>query len=165
MRNRIFLLALAAVFLAGCSQTGQKELYINGKSIGGEVSSIKLAEGELAHSSVAIKNSLLQLAEIKRATHPQVRLPLPPNAKNIGMDKLASIDWTGPIEPLVRDVARVCGYKLRVLGKHPAVPVLVSVHEKNVPIVYILRNAGFQAGNRVNIVLYPRSKILELRYA
>ena len=123
------------------------------------------AQLQLTQSATAIQKSLFELAEIQQAVYPAAKLPNLPDADKLGMGHLASIDWTGPIGPLVKNVTKVTYYQLRVLGKPPAIPIIVTLDEKNVPIATILRNAAYQCGNRVNIVVYPRSRIIELRYA
>lgn len=119
----------------------------------------------MADAALEISDSLRQLAEIERATHPQARLPSPPAAEIIGMNQLASVEWTGPVGPLVDKIAKATSYKLRVLGKQPAIPILVSISAKDTPIADILRDTTFQCGDKANIVVYPASKTIELRYA
>ncbi|MCL5261667.1 MAG: DotD/TraH family lipoprotein, partial [Gammaproteobacteria bacterium] len=80
------------------------------------------------------------------------------------MDKIASIDWSGPVGPLVKKIATASNYKLRVLGTPPAIPILVSISAKDTPLADILRDATFQCGNKANIVVYPASRTIELRY-
>lgn len=123
------------------------------------------AELKLADSAVAVSDSLHQLAEIEKAKNPQARLPSPPSADLIGMNQLASLEWNGPIAPLVDKIAKATNYKARILGKQPAVPILISISAKDTPMADILRDATFQCGNKANIVVYPASKTIELRYA
>lgn len=123
------------------------------------------AESKLAESAIAVSDSLRQLAEIEKAKNPQARLPSPPSADIIGMSQLASLEWNGPVAPLVDKIAKATNYKVRVLGKQPAVPILLSISAKDTPMADILRDATFQCGNKANIVVYPASKTIELRYA
>ena len=80
------------------------------------------------------------------------------------MAQLASLDWSGPIEPLVRKIAASSDYKVRILGNQPSIPVIVQIHQTNVPLADILRNASFQTQNRADITVYPANKVIELRY-
>ena len=121
-------------------------------------------EAALAEAAVSVSSSLSKLAEIQQAVHPQAKLPEPPNAAKIGMADLASVDWIGPIEPLVRKIASASHYKLRVLGHAPAIPIIVSVTAKDTPLADILRDLGFQAEQQAGLVLYPSSRVIELRY-
>lgn len=122
------------------------------------------AEVKLSAAAESVSKSLAELAEIERATHPQAVLPSPMDPKMIGMDQLASIDWSGPIAPLMKKIAEISGYKLHVLGNQPGIPILVSITAKDTPLADILRDADFQCGNKAKIVVYPASKIIELRY-
>lgn len=159
MRMKLLITICAAVMLTGCAQQNQ-----NNSTLCNDPGT-KQAEMQLANSARTINKSLRELAQVQRATYPKAKMPPPPNARKIGMAHLASIDWSGPIQPLVKNIAKVTHYRLRVLGRAPAIPVLVSVNATNVPIATILRNAAFQCGNKVDIVVYPRRKIIELRYA
>ena len=125
----------------------------------------RAAETKLADAADSVSKSLRELAEIERATHPQAKLPSPVEPDLIGMGQLASIDWSGPIGPLVKKIADAAHYKVHVLGSNPAIPILVSISAKDTTLADILRDAGFQCGNKATIVVYPASKIIELRYA
>lgn len=123
------------------------------------------AEERLAQAASSISRSLAQLAEIERTTHPQKRMTSPVDPNMVGMGQLVSIDWSGPIGPLARKIARASNYKLNTLGTKPGVPVLVSISAKDTPLADVLRDANFQCGNKAKIVVYPASKVIELRYA
>jgi len=124
----------------------------------------RTAEVKLSSAAVSVSKSLAELAEIERASHPPVKLLSPVDADMIGMGQLTSIDWSGPIGPLAKKIAAACKYKLKVLGTSPSIPILVSIVAKDTPLADILRDANFQCGNKANIVVYPASKIIELRY-
>jgi defect-in-organelle-trafficking protein DotD len=163
MRTKIFLTIFLGLLLISCANSYKKG--IKGTSPFTTDATMQKAEIQLANSAQSIQDSLFELASIQKAVYPAVKLPGLPDADAIGMGHLASIDWTGPIEPLVKNVAKVTYYKVRVLGKEPAIPILVSLAEKHVPIASILRDAAYQCGDRANIVVYPRNRIIELRYA
>ena len=55
-------------------------------------------------------------------------------------------------------------YKLKVLGATPSIPVVVSITASNSVVADILKDAGLQAGKKANLVVYPGSRIIELRY-
>jgi defect-in-organelle-trafficking protein DotD len=121
-------------------------------------------EIKLTEAATSVTHSLHQLAEIEEASKPaQPHLP-PPDPASYGMEGLASIDWNGPIEPLVTQVATASHYRLRVLGNEPAIPIIVSLSKKNVPLADVLRDAGLQAGSRAEVIVFPSSKTIELRY-
>lgn len=122
------------------------------------------AQVKLAEAAVSVSNSLIELAQMEKAIHPAARLPAAPDPNSIGMGQLASVNWNGPIEPLVRKIAAASHYRVRILGKSPAIPAIVSINAHNIPLADILRDASFQAAKKVDVVIYPRRRIIELRY-
>lgn len=122
------------------------------------------AQSDLAQSADSVSDSLQQLSAIQKAVNPEVKIAPPVNPKLIGMDQESSVDWNGPIEPLLKQIAKASHYKLSVIGSEPAVPVIVAINEKNKPLATILRNATFQAAQQADITVYPSSKTIELRY-
>jgi defect in organelle trafficking protein DotD len=119
---------------------------------------------KLAEAAISISQSLQELAATERAANPHVKIPPPTDPVRIGMAGLASVDWTGPVEPLLRKIGKATSYRVRVLGKEPAIPVIVSVYAQNIPLADILRDVSFQAQKKATIMLYPSSRVLELRY-
>lgn len=122
-------------------------------------------ENSLAEASFAVSKSIVNLAETDQAAHPCLNLEPPPDPASYGMGGTTTIDWSGPIEPLLKQIAAASNYRLRTLGTPPAIPVLVTVNEKNVMLGDVLRNAGFQCGRRASVVVFPTSRVIELRYA
>jgi defect in organelle trafficking protein DotD len=151
---------LLVSLLTGCSTTQNLPSSItpsfNPKS---DDAAVKLAE---AASSVS--QSLNELKTIEKASSPPIK-PLPyPSAS--GLEKIiASVDWSGPIEPLLERIAKLANYRFEVIGHRPAIPVLVTISSQNTPLSYIVRNADLQAGIKANIAVYPGIHTIELRYA
>lgn len=123
------------------------------------------ADASLAEASYSVSRSMSKLSEIAQAAHPLPQLDPPPNPASYGMGGLTSIDWSGPVEPLVRQIAKAAGYRVVVLGTQPAIPVLVTVYDQNMMLADILRDVGYQCGRRATVVVYPGSRVIELRYA
>lgn len=119
----------------------------------------------LAEASYAVSRSIVSLSEVAQAAHPIPNLGPSPSPASYGMSGLTSIDWSGPVEPLVSQIAKATNYRLRVLGRAPAIPVLVSVYDKNMMVADILRDVGYQCGRRATVVVYPENRVIELRYA
>ena len=124
----------------------------------------KNAQAELAETAQSVNSSLQQLSAIDMATHPDVKMPAPPNAKQLGMDQIVSVSWNGPVEPILKKIADVSNYKLSVLGDEPNIPVLVNVNYQNTPLADVLRDITYQVADKATITVYPASKTLELRY-
>lgn len=163
-RKLIWLLLLPILPLAGC--TVHKKLsfsYIPSGSAPVK-SNNKNAQDQLAEAATSVGHSLQQMSAIQMATHPKAKLPAPLNPASIGMAQQTSLEWTGPIEPLLRRIANESHYKLHVLGKKPAIPVIVAINSTNVPLADILRNATYQVEKKANITVYPSRRTIELRY-
>lgn len=152
--------ALFVGLLSGCASQSLPNSLAPALHAGSDDASVKLAE---AASSVS--QSLNELKALEKASCPPITKSLPyPSAS--GLEKtVASVDWSGPIEPLLHRIAKLVQFHLEIIGKHPAVPVLVTISSQNTPLSYILRDANLQAGQKANIVVYPGIKTIELRYA
>lgn len=119
----------------------------------------------MAEASYAVSRNISSLSEIAQAAHPLPNLAPAPDPASYGMGGIVSIDWSGPVDQIVRQIAKVTGYRVRVLGTEPAIPVIVTVYDKNMVIADILRDIGYQCGRRATVVVYPNERVIELRYA
>ena len=154
MLKKIVILVFVTTILVGCSRSKPPKAMPEAAT--------NAALGEAASS---VSRSLVELAQIEQAANPLAPVQAEPNPNSYGMGATASVDWSGPIEPLVAHLADITGYKLRVTGAAPAIPVLITVYAKNVPVADILRDAAYQCGKRAQVIIYPETKTLELRYA
>lgn len=121
-------------------------------------------ERQLAEAATAVAQSLQTMAAIEKATHPTLPLHVESNPDRIGMGKITSIDWTGPVEPVIRRIAKITQYRVHVLGAKPPIPVIVSINSQNVPVGQILRNIGFQVQKQADIITLPEKHLIEIRY-
>ena len=153
------MLFIASLLLTGCNTTTKiyKKPPYNSPS---DDASIKLAE---AASSVS--DSMLEMARIDKAVKPPPmdNILTIPNAYNL--QARASVDWSGPIEELTEQIAASAHYRVRILGKIPAVPVLISINVQDQSLAEILRDIDYQARKKASIHVYPNSQVVELRYA
>ena len=165
MKLKYFLPLPVALLLVGCSAPPKHLVYsyVTTDSAPVQVTN-KNAQAQLAETSESVGHSLQQMSAIQLALHPKTKLATPQNPAAIGMAQQTSLNWTGPIEPLLKKIAAASHYKLHVLGKQPAIPTIVAIDANNVPLANILRDATFQVVNKANITLYPSHKIIELRY-
>lgn len=121
-------------------------------------------EGQLTTAAKSIERSLFVLAAAKESDSPPVLLTAPLITPEGGMGNTADIDWTGPIGPLVEKIAAMTDYRVKVLGNEPAIPIIVTITAKRGVIAEILQNASFQVARRAHIVVFPCSRVIELRY-
>jgi len=123
------------------------------------------ASVRLVETATAVSQSLNDLKAIEKASHPPLNGKFLSYPTSYAMTELVSVDWSGPIQPLLQRIARMSRHKLRIIGQSPASPVLVTVMARNTPLGYILRNADWQAGTKANVFVYPAIRTIELRYA
>lgn len=144
---------LISLALSACSSPSTKVYTVNEN------------ETSLAEASYSVSHSLVSLAETAQAAHPNPHLAAPPSPASYGMGMQTSIDWSGPVEPLLRQIAKASDYRVRVLGTQPAIPVIVTVSATNEILGDVLRDVGYQCGRRASVVVFPGSRVIELRYA
>lgn len=152
------MLLIVSILLVSCKSTGiYKKPPVNNPS---DDATIKLAE-----AAVSVSDSMHEMARIEKVITPPHKdntLTIP-NAYNL--QARASVDWSGPIEELTARIAKAAHFKIRVLGKVPSVPVLISMTIKDQSLAEILRDIDYQAGKKAYIHVYPNSQVVELRYA
>ena len=162
----VIALTLSCAYLAGCVQpprptiAPQPEPFNNSPHTPVDSTQVQLAE-----AAATVSQSLISLAQIQQAATPAKRPLAPPIPSSYGMGEKVSINWYGPVGPLVAKISELTHYNLRVLGTPPAIPIVVTISEKDIPIGTILQNAGYQSGKRADIIVYPSTKVIELRYA
>jgi defect-in-organelle-trafficking protein DotD len=144
----------SALGLCACTSTPPAKVY-----------NVSENENSLAEASYSVSRSMVSLAETAQAAHPLPKLAPPPSPASYGMGMGTSVDWSGPVEPLLRQIAASAGYRLRTLGTAPAIPVLVTVYANNQMLGDVLRDVGYQCGRRASVVVFPESRVVELRYA
>ncbi|OGT48796.1 MAG: hypothetical protein A3E82_08270 [Gammaproteobacteria bacterium RIFCSPHIGHO2_12_FULL_38_11] len=164
---KLILLPSLLFLLTSCS-SGKKIVdlnlqYLPAHSVPVETTNQE-AQAQIAEAATAVGQSLQELSAVQMTVHPPQKLQKPFNPKAIGMSKLASVSWTGPVKPLLKKIAQATNYKLRVIGREPNLPVLVSIDVNNKPIADILRNVMYQVVMKANIAVYPKSHTIELRY-
>lgn len=126
---------------------------------------VNRSELSMAEASYSVSHSIAELAETAQDAHPLPNLAPPPSPASYDMGGLTSVDWSGPVEPLIRQIAKASNYRVRVLGTAPGIPVIVTIYTKNAMLGDILRDVGYQCGRRAGVVVFPGSRVIELRYA
>jgi defect-in-organelle-trafficking protein DotD len=155
--KKLLLLLLTSAILASCAGGTYKKPPYNDPS---DDATIKLAE-----AADSVSDSMMQMARVEKVITPPRKdntLTIP-NAYNL--QARASVDWSGPIAEVTERVAKAAHFRLRVLGKQPGVPVLISLNVQDESLAEILRNIDYQAGKKAFIHVYPNSQVVELRYA
>ena len=118
----------------------------------------------LSEAAASVSKSLVELSKIQKANQPKKKKYLSKIASK-DLYGLATIDWSGPIEPLVTHLAKTSRYKFEKKGKEPTLPIIISLNKKNTPIHSILNEIHLLARNKASINVNSKRKIIELRYA
>lgn len=163
--NNVYFRAIICIIL-GCNLLGcNSALRKNQQANASKVPYNSMVEQELITAAKTVETSLALLARTQEENNVPLLNTAPLVTPEGGMSGKADIDWTGPIEPLVRKLAGMTDYKVKVLGNAPAIPIIVSISQDNAIIADVLKNAGMQAGKRANIVVFPANRVIEIRYA
>lgn len=120
----------------------------------------------LGNTASTINNSIIELHKYESSDKPKFVQNNDPSEDfaKYGLGFLVAIDWVGPIEAVVHKVAMIAKYKFKVLGASPPIPVLVNIFSKRTTIGDILRVANLQSRGRADVIVYPKTKTIELRY-
>jgi defect-in-organelle-trafficking protein DotD len=150
--KKYFLVSLA-IALAGCAT--KQEL---------DVTDTIEAERQLVAAAQSIEHSL-RLLSAAEAQSPQPLMDISELvSEEAGLGVRATLDWSGPIQPLLERIAKLTDYRMRVIGHAPSIPVMVSITDEERVVAEILKDAGLQAGNKAALVVYPSTRVIELRY-
>ncbi len=119
---------------------------------------------QLSKAGESINSAINTLENIERYKKNRIIRVIDEDMVKYGLGSKVQVDWTGPIEPLLREIAAVSGYNFKIVGMSPAIPVLVSSIHDNVEIGDIAREAHLQSKDRADVVIYPKNKTIEIRY-
>lgn len=167
MKYKSLLLIPLVIMLAGCASDSKKFVDLNLNylpSNSAPAQSDATAQAQIAQAADSVNSSLQQLSAVEKASHPRAKIAPPKDAKAIGMAQVVSLNWNGPVQPLVKQIASASHYRVSVIGKKPAVPVIVTLNAKNQTLAEILRNVTFQVQAHANISVYPAKRLIELSY-
>ena len=170
MVKNFFLMMLIVVFVGGCSALrspagGTPYTLNNPAQAKNQINSAhQPIEDQLLQAALSIEQSLGVLAATEKADNPPVFDSALLTTSEGGMGAKIDLEWTGPIGPLVQKIADLTHYRLKFLGKEPAIPILVSISVKATVIAEVLQNASLQAGKRASVLVFPSDKIIEVRY-
>lgn len=173
MESHKWLIILGLGLISSCSMfsnNDEEEPEIIYTNLLASIGSDQLQEridvnAQLAEAASSVSYSLNKMAQIQLANTPKTPFERADKLHEIkGMSNISSIDWNGPVEPILRKIAKAGKHKYRSLGKPPVIPVIVDLHMKNVPLSDILRNTTYQTAGKAQITYLEKEDIIELRY-
>lgn len=161
-RSCLFCVIGLLLLLSGCTPPIQQAANSNTAS---RAKANDPSGNQIAQAAVASSQSLETMAATEQAAFTPKAPIVAPDPATYDMGSTVSVDWSGPIEPLLRQMAHISGYTYRAIGRAPAVPILVDVNARNEKVGAILRNVSYQADSRASVTVYPSRKLIELQYA
>lgn len=156
MKKRISL--LIAVILAGCKSMTPVPLQEQ------NLSASDPALVQTAEAAVSVSHSLSQLGLAQRNEQGLLKRESEVNDLPRVLSRLVSIDWAGPVEPLIAQLSENTQLRLKVIGRAPAIPVMVSLRKRDTSLYDVLQDVRGQIGARADIMVFPSSGVIELHY-
>lgn len=119
---------------------------------------------DTAEAAVSVSHSLSELGLTQRNEQGMLKRESEASELPQVLARLVSIDWAGPVEPLIKQLADGTQLRVKVIGVEPAIPVIVSLRRRDTSVYHILQDLRGQIGNRAEIMVYPSSGVIELHY-
>lgn len=130
------------------------------------VAPVDPAASRLAEAATRVQGNLQALAEAEAYTRQGVRPGTPRLMQQIpGLEGVVTMPWAGPIEPAVARLADEAGWKVKVAGRTPTLPIIVRLDGLPRSIGDALHSMGVQAGTRADVVVDPTSKVIAIEYS
>ncbi len=118
----------------------------------------------LAEAADKASNALETLAAVEQSRAPAIAVEPIHNAPP-ELRRAMTINWIGPAEPLLKQLADRASYSFITVGDKPPVPLVVNIDKENTPVIDIMRSAGLQLGLRADVKVDSIQKMVELHYA
>ncbi len=154
--SKLFCLLAAVMLLASCSGRPRQA-----QQVVVEPDPVVL---RLADAADRASSALELLASIENERTPTNLPPLAANAPT-ELRRAMTVDWVGPVEPLIKKIADRASFEFYLSGAEPTVPIVVNISARSRPIIEILRDTGLQIGERGTLKVDANEEVIELNYA
>ncbi|MBU0799602.1 MAG: DotD/TraH family lipoprotein [Alphaproteobacteria bacterium] len=161
MINRLYIfvcLGLVAVGLSACAQ--DYGIGARNPQVAALPDKVSLMLADAADRS---STALQTLAAIEQQRTPDIAMAPIENAPP-EMKRAMTLNWVGPVEPVLKTLADRAGYGFQTVGNAPPVPIIVSVDAENTPVIEILRSIGLQLGVRADVSVDGAARMVEIHY-
>lgn len=118
----------------------------------------------LAEAADRSTTALEALAAVEQARSPGIAVEPISNVPT-ELARAITVNWVGPVEPIVKTLADRASYGFMAIGEQPPVPVVVSVNVENRPVIDVLRSIGLQLGQRADVRVDAVRRMIEIHYA
>lgn len=152
MDRRWYCCVIAATVMAGCANKPPPD-----------PDPIALA---LADSAERIADAWTVFGAVQEAAHPETRDFLGDYQGKVpaALQEKISIQWAGPLAGLIKTLALSVGWQFAAIGLAPPNGIPVFVDARQEAIANIIRDAGYQAGERATVIVKPDELRLEVIY-
>lgn len=156
--NVLVMLGLATLGLSACA----KEYGIGARNpqVAAMPDKISLMLADAADRS---STALQTLAAIEQQRTPNIAQAPIENAPPELM-RAITLNWVGPVEPVLKALADRASYGFQVVGNAPPVPPIVTVKVENKPVIEVLRSIGLQMGTRADVTVDGGGRMVEIHY-
>lgn len=110
------------------------------------------AELRLSDAALRAERVLTELQRIRSGENPTLGAFIPRIVAPELLQRV-TLEWVGPLSSLLSSLAEKAGYGFAVAGPRPAVPLVVSVSARDEVLIFVLRDAGLQAGSGALVVV------------
>ena len=167
MKIRI-IWASMLVLLSGCAGTLDDEFSDEGQKtainiIPPALSDTDDTESAIAEAARAATASLQRLAELQFASQPAPEDTFRQEF-SVELSGLASVEYTGPCEPLIEQIARTANVQVTKIGNPTATAIIISISAKSAPLSEIIQNIAYQVQSHARISFNSNTKVIEIRY-
>lgn len=120
-------------------------------------------EGAIAEAARSATKSLETLAKLQYATQEKLDDSYKQEF-SIELSGLASVEYTGPCEPLLNQIAKTAGIKISKVGNPTATSIIISVSANSAPLSEIVQNIAYQIQSHARLSFNSETKTLEIIY-
>lgn len=157
-KNKLYILLMATAALGACAKPQMEAS-----------PAIVAVDEKIADAVDMASNANAAISEVEVATAAPVRaapaaeipasVVLPPESI-----QPVTVDWNGPVESFLENIAERAGYDFIVSGRAPANQVMITISAVDEPLFGVVRRAGNMIHGYADIGFNPKSKKIELRY-
>ncbi len=155
---------LSVFALAGCADITRREAKTAKPQIVAEPDPTSLMIADAADRATRALESLAAVEQARTPSAAQSSAAMVPNAPP-ELQRAVTLNWSGPAEDLVRDLASHATYTFNALGDQPPTPVIVNVNAFNKPLIEVFRDLGLQMGTRADLRVDANRRTVEIIYA
>lgn len=118
----------------------------------------------LSMAAEKIHRNLNLLVKLRQSQVDVSRFQTPRKSTDPRLMTPITLNWVGPLEPAAKILAEISGYRLTVVGRPPNQPRVVTLMAHDEPVIHVVENLGWQAGEKIGVVLNEPMRELRVVY-